>query len=467
MEKQDAAARFAYLAEAFAGTGGFAPRVKWADERVELRDATGGVTHAYRRVPRMVGPCHLIPHPRESPEKFAARAAVTVYENHLREACERFVGYLGRRKPIRDGVDSPLVKLLLDDADMRGTPLDELLVSLALHAKARGSMLLMIDMPQALKTDAPASLRDQIARRAVPFLRQIKPEDLVDYGIDSETGLFRWIEIEDADGHRLVIDSASWERTKNGVAVAQGEHTFGQCPVLAFTESGDVFPHVGKYAQIADISRGIFNNRSRLEEILGSQTFSILALQINETSIHSVADLTATIGTSSMVTHTGIAPSFIAPDQGNAETYMKVIDQLQAGIARIAMDEATAEAGGAESGVARRLRFERLNSDLASFARRLRSLELRMWTLFSRGAGIENRVMTEWPSDFNLVDSATELDILAQMQATGFPAIAQVEKRLSIAGAEFDGLDPDTRAEIAAAIREQAQEQPAPTTGTM
>ena len=105
--------RFAFLAEAFTGQGGFAPRVTWLWETQSTTDQQGNVIPTVRRVPKLAAPCHLVPYPREGVEKFASRAALAVYENHLRDACERFCGFLGRRLPLRDGIDAPLVQLLL------------------------------------------------------------------------------------------------------------------------------------------------------------------------------------------------------------------------------------------------------------------------------------------------------------------------------------------------------------------
>jgi hypothetical protein len=70
-------------------------------------------------------------------------------------------------------------------------------------------------------------------------------------------------------------------------------------------------------------------------------------------------------------------------------------------------------------------------------------------------------VTVEWPSDFNLVDTQAELDILLSMQTTGFPPAVLAAKRATVVGAEFDGADEDTKAALLAAIDEQAQE-PAP-----
>jgi hypothetical protein len=452
-----ARARFAFLAEAFDGCGGFTPSVEWQTQVQPDSSA--------RRVPFKAAPCHLVPYPRESAAKFAGRCAVAVYENHLRSACEKFLGFLGRRRPQRDGIDAPLAALLLGNADMRGSSLDAFWTAFALQAKARGSMLLLIDLP---KRPEATSLQDQIERRAVPYLRAIAPEQVLAFQIDDETGLFTSLTIatvEEVGGKLEPVQrtwtTVGWLVRQDDTVLDQGEHPFGQCPVLGFTESGQTFPHVGKYAQIADLSRRIFNARSEQDEILRSQTFSLLTMQVPPeaaSQFDSIRDKVAeTIGTHSMLMHPGDTPAFIAPDSGPAEVYEKKLAELQTSIRRIAMEEATESGTQAESGVARRLRFEALNADLATFAGQLQALELRMWALFHRALGTDNRVAVTWPTDFNLADVAAELDILALMQAGGFPQAVLNAKRRAIAASEFDNAPDDEKARITAAIDELDQ----------
>lgn len=456
-------ARFAFLQEAFDGQGGFSPRVAW----------TIDASNPEKQRPIVSGPCYLVPYVRESADKYAARCAVATYENHLREASERFAGYLGRKRPQREGIDAPLVKLMLDDADLRGTPFDLFMAGVALDCRARGSMLLLIDMPP----EVPDSMEQQITQRAVPFLSSIDPRNVCEFEQDAR-GMFTSVSIDEmhkVDGKQercvRTWDAQSWRVELRGAVIKdefgelmQGEHPFGRCPVIPVTESGRVFPVIGKYAQIADLSRRLFNARSERDEILRSQTFSLLTLQIppEQASMWDPAKATATIGTSSMLVHTGEQPGFIAPDSGPATVYAAVIDELGSAIKRIGMDTSSDQPSQVESGVSRKLRFEALNADLASFAQSMQSAERQIWDLFHRALGTTNRVDPVWPSDFNLLDTAAELDILAGMQAGGFPELILAEKRRAIVAAEFDTSGDDIKAEMEQALNEQAQ-APAPT----
>ena len=474
MQEQTALQRFAFLAEALNGSGGFRPAVTWALESITTDDGKGGTLSATRRVPKMAGTCHLVPHRRESAENYAARCALALYENHLADACDRFVSFLGRRRPMRAKIEAPLVQLLVKNADMRGNTLDAFFASFALQLKARGSMLLLLDMPGKPGEPRPASLDDQIKKRAVPYLREIAPENVADFEIDSETGLFRFLSIncvDSVDGRDekciRTWDAQGWKVMLGERVIAQGQHPFGQCPVIPVTENGGVFPQIGAFAQIADMSASIYNATSGLDEILRSQTFSIPTMQVkaDQAASFDPTKMAVVLGTHNLMIYPDERPGFISPDADQAQIYRDVIEDRQEAIKRVSMQESTADSRTAspESGVARRLRFERLNASLSGFARQMQSAELRMWEMFNRALARENSVQVEWPSDFNLIDTSAELDILALFQSTGFPDAVLQAKRLAIVQAEFDAADEETKAALMAALNEAAQQAARPT----
>ncbi len=443
--------RFNFLGQALEGRGGFAPKVRF--------DPASGKPSA------VVGRCEIVKHPRESDDKYAARVACAVYENHLAQACERFAAYLGRKSPSRQGADSDLVQQFLRDADDCGNPLDVVLHQLVIETKARGSMLVLVDLP-AERQDA--TLADALAARAVPYLTPLAPELLADY-VQGDRGRFVSVGIHSSmliNGKPEAVirrwTTTHWEIWRGTQLVDSGEHPFGECPVLALTENGGIFPTIGKFSQIADLSKRLYNANSELDEILRSQTFSVLTLHIPP-EVHdpsqSAVDAVATIGTHSMLIHQGNTPAFIAPDSGPAQVYMARIAALQDAIDRIGMETANQPGQQQESGVARKMRFEALNADLAGFARLLQGLEARIWHLFHYGLGLQNRVEVEYPTDYNLTDTAAELDILSLMQATGFEPDIQREKRRAVVLSEFDRADPDVLVRLLSAIDESAQAQ--------
>lgn len=440
------------------------------DVAAQALDGSGGFR------PALGEGSHLVRHTREGDDKFKARNTLATYENHMRQACDRFAAFLGRRKPQRDGVDAPLVQAMLADADMAGRDLDSFWRQFAQQAAARGSMLLVIDRPAG---DVALTVEAQRRLRALPYIRAAHPEAVESYRMDAFGAAFEQVTLcgwETLDGElcevRRDYDTRAWRLRKRSEApgapqdawevVAEGQHGFGACPVLAFTEDGSPFPCLGRFTQIADLSRDLFNLRSELREILRAQTFSLLTLQIPENGDGAAvaATVAATVGTHSMMAYTGERPGFISPDSGPVDAYRAVIAETRQEIARVAMDDAVSSGAQAESGLSRRLRFDALNAALNRFSLNLQALELRMWTLFHHALGTENRVTVTWPSDYTLADVAAELDILALMASTGMPEVALAEKRRSILATEFDAADEATKAALNAALDEPAQAQP-------
>lgn len=410
-------ARFRFLAEALHGTGGFRPCIVGTG-------ATAAVS----------GSSHLIQYPRESDAKFARRNEVAWYANDLASACGRFAGYLSQRKPQRD-LGNPLLEAMAKDCNWKGNSLDVFLSSFTIEAKARGCMLLLVDMPRETGT----SQADQLEHRAFPYLARIAPELVTEYETD-ERGQLSRVEILDGDLIRGWDTTAWWVR-QGGRQVDGGTHNLGVCPVLAFAESE--FPGEGEFSQIADLARRLFNLHSELDEILRGQTFSLLTYQIPPDQAHLFeAETTASqIGTHNMLVHTGISPAFIAPPDGPAKIYLERIQAVEEKIRRIGhMIEAPDRT---ESGVALKIRFQQLNSSLSHWASRLEDLERRLFDLACRWLGIPNRTTISWDDDYAITDIATELETLSSMQLTGFSDAALREKRKQILVLDFATLEED------------------------
>lgn len=429
--------RFEFIAHALAGSGGF------ADGRF------------------------LVKYPRESDAKYDRRREIAFYINHLMPAVSRFVGYLIAKPPMRETGGVPLFDAVIDDADYRGNSLDSWFSSFSVQAKARGSMLALVDMPRAV----PGDLASQIASRAVPYLVQIKPEAVTRYSTDV-TGAFTFIEwkstIDDGQGSRIDVlrrwDSTSWSVVRGIEVIDSGVHALGVVPVVAFSE-GDEFGCTGPFAQIADIGLRLYNMRSELDEILRSQTFSIMAYQVPEQSRlqFDVAKSAESIGTHNMLVYYGDAPSFIAPPDGPARVYMDSIASLIAQINAIGM--VIDEKSQAESGLARQLRFEDLNAALKDFSARMEDFERRVWSIVSRWLGVRSQVSVSWPDDFALSDLASDLEVAQNMVALGMPESYMREKRKQLAQADLSSSSPETLASIISDIDSASFETPAPSGG--
>lgn len=444
--------RYQFIAQALDGVGPFRPQV--------LRDSTGAALS-------VVGLTALVPYPRESELKFARRNEVAWYVSDLKRACSDFVGYFSGRSPMRD-IPHELYQSMADDIDGKGNNVDVFWSDLMVQAKARGAMCLLVDMPPAI---AP-NMATQLADRVAPYVTPIKPESINKYQIGDD-GKFDFAEFDGKytreDGKQIDciwhFDREMWEaRDKENKLIDAGAHPLGECPVLIFSENGD-FPSFGPFSEIAEVAKRLFNTESELDEILRAQTFSLLTMQVpdstaNEEKIEVARTVGQTIGSSNLMIHTGQQPAFIAPPDGPARIYMDRVTALRERIKEIALD--VRGSNSQESGIALQMRFRALNSALSSFASRMEDLERRMWELSKRWLGLSTAPDVQWPRDFNLSDIESEMMALEKMQATVMPDIVIAEQKKRIVSIQFSGLDAEEQEKMNQQIDETAMQQPLP-----
>ena len=447
-DNKGAAARFEFIGHALRGDGPFRPEV------VEYA-IDGSVT--------LSGKSYLTRYPRESDAKFARRNLVAFYDSPLDQACSRFIGYLSTKPPSRE-LPHDLYERMAEDIDGKGNTLDVFWQQYATEAKARGSMLLLVDMPAA---STARSLSEQIAGRNLPYWMPVAPELLTDWTI-GEDGKFAFAEFRGTFTHPddtqepciSRFDRASWSaRSDDGKKkiLAEGEHSLGECPLLIWTESGD-FPCFGSFAPIADISKRLFNLESELDEILRSQTFSLLTMQVPDGTDEAQKLLMAqtagqTVGTQNLIVHSGSTPAFIAPSDGPAKVYIERIDKLRTRVDIIGLNVATIDQQ--ESGIAMQMRFQQINGELVKAAIRFEDLERRAWDLSARWVGLSALPSVEWSRDYQIADVEQEMKILIDMQSSAMPAEVIAEQQKRIVSVQFGGLEDDDLSELMASIEER------------
>jgi len=396
---------------------------------------------------------YLVQYPRESDEKFERRQAIAWYANALRPACQRFVGYLTKRPPFRD-VTQPALTALLDACNWQNDSLDVFWSQFMVDAKARGCMLLLVDMPaDGMDTE-----------RTWPILSPIVPELMTAYTLN-DRGMLASVTF--ADTVRIgnedkavsrVYDETGWRILEGDEVLAQGTHPLGVCPVLAFAESG-AFPSRGEFATIADLSKRLYNLRSELDEILRAQTFSLLTYKVPEDLFPlDLGTVAQSIGTHNLLQTFPQGAEFIAPPEGPARVYLEVIAQLEALIRQAALMMDIPNSNSQESGVALQLRFQALNASLVGFARRMEDFERRMWELAGLWLGIESQAVVTWGKDYSISDLKTELEVAQNMAAIGAPPAYQQAKLRQLIQLDLATLPEDELAGILAGVNEMQQE---------
>lgn len=426
-------ARFQFIQDALHSTGGFRPKCNGVNPPLKTE---------------------LIPYPREDDEKFARRNQIAWYVSDLFAACQRFAGYLSLNPPARTIEDSR-IKAVADNMDGQGSAQNVFWTNFTIEAKARGLMLLLVDM------DAP----DKLNRRDLPFCQMIYPEHVKDLE-RGDDGLLDWIEFAGTmliDGKREQVtwyfDRQEWKATKGDKVLASGVHPCGECPVLIFSESGQ-FPAEGQFSQIADLSKRLFNAHSELDEMMRAVTFPMFGLHVPPEHAHlvDIGDMIETIGTQNAIKYYGETPTYIAPPNGPAEVYFQRIKNLRQQIDEIGLKvEGTDQQ---ESGIALQMRFQALNSALAMWAERMEDFEKRVWELVKKWLGItwDDDPEIKWERNFILADVAVEMSILQQMQDAGVPEEIIREQIKRVVSVQFGGLGQERLDEILASIGEAGQE---------
>jgi hypothetical protein len=396
---------------------------------------------------------YLVQYPRESDEKFERRQAIAWYANALYPACQRFAGYLVKRPPQRE-ISQPILQSFLDRCNWQDDSLDVFWASFMVDAKARGCMLLLVDMPpEGMDTE-----------RTWPVLSAIAPELVTKYSLNAQGGLASvsfsatMMIGDEEQAVERTYDETGWRVTSEDKVLAQGAFDFGVCPVLAFTETG-LFPNRGEFATIADLSQRLYNLRSELDEILRAQTFSLLTYKVPQDRFPlDLGAIAQSIGTHNLLQTFDAGAEFIAPPEGPARVYLDVIAQVEALIRQAALIVDIPQSNSQESGVALQLRFQALNSSLVHFARRMEDFERRVWAMVGLWLGMEPKVSVSWGKDFSISDLKTEIEVAQNLAALNAPPAYQQAKLKQLIQLDLGTLAEDALSEILNQVEEVQQE---------
>lgn len=422
--------RFRFIGHALRGDGPFRPEV-FFDQYDRAYD---------------VGVSALIRYPRESTEKFARRNELAWYSSPVYQLVQKFCSYISSRSVQRE-LPNEIYRLISEDCDGKSNSINVFWQDFMVEAKARGSMFLLVDMPPEISANKLTQMED----RSVPYWTMIRP-DIVEEAVFGDDGKLTYFcfhgTFENAEGEmekcKWHFTTTSWscEDTDEHI-VDEGEHNLGECPVLCFTESGD-YPCFGSFAPLSDLAKRLFNLESELDEILRSQTFSLLTMQVPEDTsdqarLEAARMVGETIGTNNMMMHSGSTPEFIAPSDGPAKIYLDRIDQVRGQMDSLGMNIAAPQER--ESGLAMEMRFHTINAELGRFSGRLEDLERRAWDLTARWLGLQELPELSWPRDFNIADVEKELEVLGGMIENQMPENAIIAQQRKVISVQFAGYD--------------------------
>jgi hypothetical protein len=357
---------------------------------------------------------YIAKYPRESDDKIKQRQDIAYYPNIIASKVKRYIGYLFKKSAIRN-TDNEILKSIIDDVDRKGNHIDIFMQNFTLESKLRGCNLLLVDNVSSFS----ANYAEQKNNREFPYFVSIPPESVSEYKLD-KYGNFEYIAYSDVIdnstfGNKDVVsvtryyDTQKWIVYEGDKVIESGEHNLGICPILYLSESG-VFPSIGEFTQLGGIAKRYYNLKSELDEILRSQTFSILAIQAKDKAPN------ISLGTNNALLYdSDKEPAFITPSNVPTTAYQNEIDSIIELIDRITYDINTNQ--NQESGIALDIKFQGLNSSLSSFARKCEDFEIRAFDIVCRYLGINLDISISYPKEFNIIDTHKEIETLSMIKA--------------------------------------------------
>jgi hypothetical protein len=391
---------------------------------------------------------HLFRFPKETRSNYVERLKRASRMNFTRQVLDLLIQYLSKEVPERKKDQAP--KAVLDfweDADRKGTTIDDFMKDVALLAGLFGSYYVMVDKP----ADVAENKLEQDARKLKPYAYGINPLDVLDLVHDTTSGEIVQVLIreyvrgpvsllESRDSDTLQERFRLWVKTDEGILwilfrqdaegnpeeLERGLASIQRIPLVEVKRIGG-----SVIADIATLDRKVYNYDSLLDQILYEQTFSTLRLPWNGRMEEFYEQWELTLGTKSILPYdptAGAAPDFIAPDSSQGELILKAIDQavIQIYRAKNLLDTvgASLPKSTTASGIARGYDFEKLNAGLATFADNLEKAEEELAVLVSLWEGVNETLppdLIDYPDAFDvktLLQALEEARLLAQSVAS-------------------------------------------------
>lgn len=377
---------------------------------------------------------NLFMHSKELVEDYNRRVQMSYYYNFCAPIIDIYGDHLFKQPIVADfGSIKDEVEAVSQDIDRKGSSIEEFRKQVSDTAQVYGHCFVVVDSPNIPETEVQTRL-DQIEKRAFPYLTIYAPQMVKNWSLDC-FGNTNWVllmEVEDdneeaeefdpkktAEVHYRLWTKTEWFKYDSDFKLEeQGVHGLGVVPIVCVydkkSKKAPAYLGISSIADIAFISRDIYNACSELRQILRDQTFAFLALQ---GTTDEYASLSLGTGKGLLYPENRNAPQYVSPPSDNALTYFDHIDRQIAKIYQLAkLEGGGTQAKGvsaspdATSGVSKAWDFNQTNSSLSSKSANLEDAEYRIWSLFALWQGKEFDGSIQYPNDFSISSLMDDLD---------------------------------------------------------
>jgi len=407
---------------------------------------------------------NLFMHPKERWQDYNDRLKMSYYYNFCAPIIDIYTDHLFKQPVLEKfGKIEADVEARQENIDNKDSSIGEFRKEMTDLAQIYGHIFVITDKPNysgEVKTKA-----DVIDNNLFPYFTLHHPQNIINWALD-EFGRPYWVvvrECSDANRDPFYYDKENidavqyrlWTREDWFLYDAQfneigtGNHQLGIVPITCVFDKQSKkmrsFLGISMIADIAFITRDIYNSCSELKQILRDQTFAFLAIQGNSSEYDELS-----VGTSKGLLYPvdRNAPQYISPPSANSEVYFKHIDRQISKIFQLAKLEggsaqAPEQSAVMQSGVSKAWDFNQTNSALSKKAGNFEDGEVKLWQTFAKWQDTEFDGSISYPNEFSIQSIMNDLEEAEKILRLSLGAEFNKEVKATIIKRKFPRLDDE------------------------
>lgn len=342
-------------------------------------------------------------HERESTLSYRRRMAKLFGFGYTKSVVDIFHFYLFKKdssKTLGSLNDNPLFKEFARDANLYGQDYDAVIMDIALYAIIQGQMGILIDKPSAQFNN----MQEQIDARVYPYIAKYYPKAILDWSFSKDQfnrPYLSYLKLLEDDGRYTIWSPVDWQlweipKDKNGdevgddkeaVLINSGINPLGEIPFIWHynLRSKTIGIGMSDVHEVSRIDLSIIRNMSQIEQIIDFAAFPMMrkpALHVKPTD-STVPQQQDDVGVEVILEfdpeNPDSKPDWLEakvkePVEATADVISKKISEIYRA-SNIGGMTATEPSSVAQSGVAKKIDFQMLNSKLINKAKNLEATE--------------------------------------------------------------------------------------------
>ena len=361
--------------------------------------------------------------------EYGKRLANTPLDNHCRSVIDTYTSFIWRETPQREFgslAENPALEMFLKDADLEGRSYDAVMREATTLANIYGHVLLMLDKPASEAN----TLAEELAEGIRPYLVVITPDNILDWDWERKSNgryVVSYLKIKEYEDEEKAIYRI-WENDRVSVyevdenegemsLIEQYENQMGHIPAtfLYGQRSHERGMGISQIADIADVQKNIYNELSELEQVIRISNHPTLVMTEG-------VDASAGAGAVIVIEDTDVDPQLkpymLQPSAQSIGSILQSIETKISMIDRMAnLSSMRSTSRATASGVSLKIERELLNVKLAQMADNLEICEEQLLGHFAHFYDLEFDGVIDYPDNFDMTDTYTELDFLMKASA--------------------------------------------------